>query len=589
MSAEQTSVEEQELTTTNILRMGLDELFPLVIGSIVSILSIWPILRTNYTTLTKVLLILLPVILSYIYLKYQFAPTPKKAYFLSILYDKNKSIETGFHHRRTNHWPFVGSAVIRINNIDHIFLGGGKGQEDALLFYNNEKGQFRNIIENTGLSDKNNATFSAVALDMDGDGRQDLIIGRSNGVFLYKQLDNMIFRKTSIVNKQDQVPLALSIADYNRDGRPDIYISYFTPASKYRGTVFNDPTHGRKNMLLQNITVSSNQIQFKDVTNETGASGMPYNTFTAAFIDLNNDKWPDLVLSHDSGEVEVLKNQEGQFKSIFPYSFKGNFMGLASGDVDSNGDQDLFLTNLGTDTPKNPMSLGDIQPNQKQTFQHVLLRNDGNFKFVETSKASGISGEGFGWGALFSDINLDGKLDLLFAENTKLYPSQWVFPKPGHYYASHQRPDHSTSESSVKNSSTRFQRKFTYKNPYFGHTPLLADINQDGIKDVIWVNMEGPAIAYLNKNKLKNNYLVVVLPETGEFINATVVLETSQGQQTRQVIQGGLGFGSDTSNIINFGLTKDDRPTKLTINTIYGKRYCVKDPKINSVVKLITK
>ncbi len=46
-------------------------------------------------------------------------------------------------------------------------------------------------------------------------------------------------------------PLALSISDYNKDNKPDIYVSYYINFNKYKGTVFNDPSHNRKNVLLQ--------------------------------------------------------------------------------------------------------------------------------------------------------------------------------------------------------------------------------------------------------------------------------------------------------------------------------------------------
>ena len=164
-----------------------------------------------------------------------------------------------------------------------------------------------------------------------------------------------------------------------------------------------------------------------------------------------------------------------------------------------------------------------------------------NFKFVDVTEKQGVSKKGFGWGAVIADINLDKNVDLIFAENIMLYPKHWVYPNPKYYY---------------ENKNGRFERKIKYKNPHFGQTPLLADINKDGIKDVIWINMNGPAKAYINKNLENNNFINVKLPETSEFANSKVVLDTGARKYYREIIQGGHGFGSDQGNTVSFGLGK---------------------------------
>lgn len=563
---------QEMLSSEDVVSQIFSDFIIIVIGVISSI-----IFGLNAPK-NKLLYILLPTLISILIFFIISSPQPKTAYFISLLYDDTPATYTSIATPTADitngsGWSFIASSVISINDISHIYIGGSSGKDDMLVYYDIDLKKLINVIDKTSLSSKS-ASHSAVSFDITGNGMEDLIIGRENGVYLYKNHGNYSFEKTQLIGKQDKVPLAIAISDYNKDGRPDIYLSYMTHLNKYRGTVFNDKSHGRKNILLKNDTIDPDNIVMTDVSEQTGAGGMQLNTFTGSFIDLNNDDWPDLVLSHDSGEVEILKNIHGQkFESIIPSDLKGNYMGLASGDVDNDGDQDLFLTNIGIDAPANSLALGDIRPSQKQAFKHLLLRNDGNFKFVESSKEMGISGEGFGWGALFADIDNDSKLDLFFGENTVLFPSHHFFPKPGHFYS--------------QNNSGQFERKFQFKNSAFAQTPLITDMNNDTLEDVVWINMHTPSLSmYLTKENT-NNYIAVSIPPTVQFVNAKIVVDIGKKKIYRENIQGGLGMGGDTSgSTIVIGIGQATSIKTVSIYTIQDKQYTVHNPKINNTIKL---
>jgi hypothetical protein len=591
---EESTTSEEELSTTSIVKMAAKDFIVLIIGITLALIISFIIwyndgisskkvgrkgIKKFLYSITKLsplvqsliigIIILCIAIIMFYYVN---APKPKKSYIVSLLYDHDYGIKSDFVHKKgKGKWPFVGSSSININGDIHIFVGGGKDQEDALLLYNKETKKFDNVINKTNISSKS-STYSSVSFDMDKDGKDDLIVGRDDGVYFYKNIDNYKFEMKKLVGKLDKVPLAISVSDYNRDGTPDVYLSYFTPMKKYQGTVFNKKKHGRQNILLKGEKNKS-ELVFKDVTEETNSGGTQYNTFTAAFVDLNNDSWPDIVLSHDSGEVEILKNKQGKFEKEFISPEKGNYMGLAVGDYDNDGDQDLFLTNIGTDTEKSALSLGDLKEGQQQAFRHLLLRNDGNFKFVEESQKKGISGEGFGWGAIMTDPDLDGNLDILFAENTFLFPKHYIAPNPGHYY---------------ENKSGKFERKFKYRNPYFGQTPLSVDVNKDGLDDIIWINMEGPVVSYLsNKSDINNNYIILELPKTIDFVNARIIVNIDEGVNIyRENVGGGVGLGSDSNDgYMTIGIGKNDHIKEIKIILISGKEIIIKKPKINSILK----
>jgi enediyne biosynthesis protein E4 len=544
--------------------------FPYLFTGLLTTLGLLTYMILNKHFKWKCFLIMItPLLVGTVITAYQLMPKPRRYYFLSIL-KGDKGTEIEFARQRTTDGPMVGSSVLTINGKDHIFIGGGQDQDDQLLEYNNETNRMIDIIKKTNISSRE-PTYSAVSVDMDGNGYDDLLVGRKSGVYLYKYMGNYNFVETKIYNSDgdDKIPLALSVSDYNKDGKPDVYVSYFINFNKYEGTIFNKPSHNRGNVLLENR--SKTRPKFIDVTTKTKAQG-DGNTFTSVFVDLDNDGWTDIVTAHDSADIEILRNKGGkEFESIKPFKGKGNWMGIGVGDYDNDGDMDLFFTNLGTDTSKDKMSIGDLKPNQKQEFSHILLQNDGDFKFVDVTQKSGISGEGFGWGAVFTDLNNNSNLELLFADKLHVNPTHKILPSPGYYY--------------VKNKSGKYERQFKYANPYSGQTPVIADINNDNIKDVIWINMQGPALFYLGKPN-DNNYLNVRLPESNEFLNATVTLDTGQKVYTRQILQGGVGFGTNQTNLINFGLGQNKQVKNVTVKTVAGKIYSVNNPKINTQLTL---
>jgi hypothetical protein len=74
-------------------------------------------------------------------------------------------------------------------------------------------------------------------------------------------------------------------------------------------------------------------------------------------------------------------------------------LGVAAGDVEGDGDLDLYVTGHG---------------------RNVLLRNDGDLRFADATEAAGVRGAGFSAGATFGDADMDGDLDL--------YVTRYVVP-----------------------------------------------------------------------------------------------------------------------------------------------------------------
>jgi enediyne biosynthesis protein E4 len=456
--------------------------------------------------------------------------------------------------------PFTGAAVIDVDGDGkmEIFVGGGQGQADALLSY--RAGQLINMIEGIGLS-RPSATYGAVSIDMDNDGDVDLIVARNDGVYLYlNEKGRFSERKIPLTLLENSVPLNVAVSDIDRDGDGDLYISVFVDFPSFRSGVFNDPAHAKANVLLLN----NGDLTFTDITKASGTAGKQ-NTFVSVFVDLDADGWQDLVLAQNTGEVEIFRNNRDRtFTAMALSSGYGFWMGLAVGDIDDDGDQDLFFSNVGSSIPAF-LTKGDIRKDQRHNLEWLLLRNDGDFRFADVTANYGITGEGFAWGAVFEDLNLDGRLDLLVAQNYIKWPVHKWLKLPGRSYLQ-------------TASGGRFQHAeaLGLENRFYGQSPLIVDLDNDGRPDVMWVNMNGPVRAFLNRSR--HHYLSISVPDRVVMLGARVRIETSRGSSHTKEIVTSTGLMTDQSPDLVFGLGDGDEVKRVVITYADGANKIIESP-----------
>jgi enediyne biosynthesis protein E4 len=466
--------------------------------------------------------------------------------------------------------PFTGAAAIDVDGDGkfEIFVGGGDGQRDALLSYRN--GRLENIEPGTGLSN-DHTTYGSTAIDMDADGDTDLLVARENGVSLYLNDRGRFLEKLLPVNlPKDSVPFSVAVADIDHDGDGDLYISVFVNAKTFRSATFNDPTHAKPNRMLLN----NGDLTFTDITESSGTASKQ-NTFLSVFVDLDSDGWQDLVVSQNTGAVEIFRNMKDRtFQPVPTPTLFGFWMGVAVGDVDKDGDQDLFFTNVGTSIPLF-LTKGDLRNDQRHTHGWMLLRNDGNFHFTDVTDAYGLSDEGFAWGAVFEDLNLDGQLDLLVAQNYIKWPIHKVLKLSGRTYL-----------QSAQDTTRTFHHApaLGLENSYFGQSPLVVDLDGDGRQDLIWLNINGPIRAF--RNTSLGNYITFVVPDTVAAIGTRISLETDRGTSYTRAVIGSVGTMTDQTPELSFGLGKLEHVRRVVIQRPNGQTEVISAPRINQKMVL---
>ncbi len=192
---------------------------------------------------------------------------------------------------------------------------------------------------------------------------------------------------------------SLTIADYDGDGHPDIYVV--------------DPQGS--NHLFHN----NGDGTFSDVTASAGVAG-PGGSVSATFADYDNSGHPSLFVAGAHGVTVYQNHGDGTFVDVtekcglkMPSGWLATQAVLF--DADNDGFLDLVVTLYG-DFGSLPLTArkGDIPPNLK-VLPSRLYRNNGDGTFADVTSSSGLeSATGHMRGAVFADFNDDGYVDLLF-------------------------------------------------------------------------------------------------------------------------------------------------------------------------------
>ena len=415
----------------------------------------------------------------------------------------------------------VTGTQIDLNGTDEIaiFIGTGSNRDDALIIEKN--GKFIDIIDQTNLSSRI-ATYASISTDIDHNGLTDLIVAREDGVTLYLNQGRGKFKVSKIMEaSRETIPVSLTVTDYNKDGHADIYVSQkvHPKLAQNKEGKHNFKKH---NVLLEGLGIGA----FEDVTHLTGTEGTNSDTKSATWVDLDQDKLPDLVLSQDNGEIEVYKNTRGASggKFIHGPEFIRMKVPTSTGYWTSVKPNDQTGTNIISNTGELIQTGGgsnqDLSSGDKMVKTKILLKNSG----INLTEKTLNQDENIGWLTIMEKLDFDGA---------------W--------------------------------------------NKIMGDSNNEPVSDnknAFWLNISGPTTLLKNK---KSSWIGVRLPDGTPFYNATLYVDSindNTGKVRKQTRQNSNGSGK----IITFDLGDDTRVLHLEVNTIYdGNRWIHPNPKINKI------
>jgi enediyne biosynthesis protein E4 len=207
--------------------------------------------------------------------------------------------------------------------------------------------------------------------------------------------------------------------DYDNDGWMDIYLVNSGKCDFY------DPRPPLRNALYKN----NRDGTFTDVTDKAGVAVGGYG-MGVAVGDYDGDGWPDLYVTQYGRSILYHNNGDGTFSDVTEKA-RVAAPGWASSavwfDYDNDGRLDLFVCRfVDFDKSKNKFCGNEKTGERYYCIPRVyppepswLFHNNGDGTFTDVSKESGIAKSlGKAWGVVATDINNDGLMDLLVANDT---------------------------------------------------------------------------------------------------------------------------------------------------------------------------
>ncbi len=477
------------------------------------------------------------------------------------------------------------------------------------LYRNRGDGSFEDITDQSGVGLLED-TACALFADFENKGVQDLLVVCASGPRLFLNQGNRKFKLKPDAFKFAQPPQGsfthASIADYDGDGRLDIYFclySYYLGLDQYHyPSPYFDARNGPPNFLFHN----EGDANFQDRTQAAGLSvENDRYSFACAWGDYNSAGRPSLYVVNDFGRNNLYSNNgDGTFT---PVSDEAGVNDVGAGmsacwfDFNNDGKPDIYAANMWSAaglrvSQQNKFHAEDSEAIRALYRRHAsgnaLYRNLGNGKFENVSSHAGVEMGRWAWCSDAWDFDHDGYDDLYIANGyisgadvRDLGSFFWrqVVGKsppisiPSVNYEHGWNAINELIRSDV--SWSGYERNVLYANHHNGtfseisgaigldfpddsRSFVLADLDHDGRLELILKNRNAPQLRVLHSvAKDIGHSLVFRLRGTKsnrDAIGAAVTVEAKGYRQTKYV-HAGSGFLAQHTKELFFGLGQAER------------------------------
>jgi hypothetical protein len=442
------------------------------------------------------------------------------------------------------------------------------GELKNALYRNNGDGTFTDISDAAGVGDPGFG-MAAVSADYDNDGDRDLFVTNYDRDTLYRNDGDGTF--TDVTQEagvgSELWSVGASFFDADGDGLLDLYVGgYLVFDPEYRNyfaaEAFPGPLayRGQKDILFHN----NGDGTFTDVAKEAGVGTANGRAMGVSVGDIDDDGDSDIFVANDGMENFLYRNRgDSTFENIAlrtgtAFGQNGeatSAMGPEFGDFDGDGLVDLLVPD---------MRYG------------CLYRNTGDGFFEEKSAEAGLAavlGQYTSWSGNFFDFDNDGMLDIFIVNGDAhhLEPEEDILFRGvgGGRFA-----DVSSS------SGAALEVKGV------GRGSAVGDIDNDGDLDLLVLNLNGPARLLRNDGGNRGNWLMVrtIGTESNRDGIGARIRVTAGGVTQLRDIRSSSGYLSQSDPRAHFGLGSAKTVDQLEVRWPSGRVSTIQNVKANQIL-----
>jgi len=431
---------------------------------------------------------------------------------------------------------------------------------------------FTDITESSGLV-ATGYGMGVAAGDVDNDGRIDIYLTNFGPNQFWRNVSDAAGIRFEDVTQRsgagdERWSTSASVADLDGDGLLDLYVANYVNFRFENHKICRTPG-GRPNYCGPQsyqgepdaVFVNRGGFRFEEISGRAGILGAPSSGLGVVTADLDRDGDLDVYVANDLEPnflwrnlgADTLKFEDVALLSGSAVAMDGRAqasMGLVAGDIDNDGDDDLFMTHLRTDS-------------------NTLYLNDGSAGFLDASFTSGLGAPSLsvtGFGTVLIDLDNDGWLDVVTAngavaiiEEQARQGSDYPLAEPNLVFYNTGGGDYVDITESAGGELTRLE---------VSRGLAVGDVDNDGRSDIVLSNNNGPARLLMNRTRSDHHWLGLRLLTAGGTrdalgAQATVFLPDDRRLSRRAATDGSYLSASDPR--VLFGLGDDGEPVSVEV------------------------
>lgn len=503
-----------------------------------------------------------------------------------------------------------GIGILDINNDGLLDFIAGGNQVSSRLYLNKGDFSFEDITTTAGLTTDRWITGISI-VDINNDGFDDIYLcvagnakvsSTANLLFINNK-DNSFTESAASYGLDDRsLTTQAAFFDYDLDGDLDVYLANFGNVRWVKDNIYPKITNG-SGPGADRFYINNGNGTFTDFTKEAGVLIEGYG-LGISVLDFNNDHYPDLYISNDYLDDDILyiNNQKGGFNDRASEYFKHTSyfaMGNDFGDVNNDGLEDLFTADMLPETNERHKlfvgagSYDKVKRRIDNGFMNAYMRNtlqvnSGDGTFSETGRMSGVAQTDWSWAPLLADFDNDGWKDIFVTNgykkeitsldislkinlatiNTgtemKVVSADATEKERARYLSALETMD----ENKLVDFAFRNNGDLTFENVSeewgitqadFSSGAAYADFDNDGDLDMLVTRINDPFAVYrntINERRGAHHYLTVKVsgPPLGRHGFATTAKAYFSGIVQAATLSPYKGFQSTVEKNIHFGL-----------------------------------